>query len=451
MKVQVKAILIAVVVAVLCAALFLFVKSSVKPLRITLSSKLSNSNSNSNEPGRIYADLGAGSYSYFGSAVSVFSDTMVARVELSSYGHAVVYVFEKDADGSWAKSAVLGRNGILAADVVESFSLPYPDAEVFGDVSSLSLDNDTLAVVSGSLVYLFERRSDKSWHRILRITDEMRNKAILAEGDTTPYLSILHPATPYSGSLYPRGFATSVSLDGNMLAVGADQDDDGDPTTGAVYLFEKKKGEWSQVLKISDNDGGEGKLAIDLESDDFFGNAVSLSGNLLAVGAHWDDDGGDDSGAVYLFEKKKGEWSQVLKISDNSGGPGLLAIKSKERNWFGTSVAFSNDNTMLAVGSSSEDAVFIFEKINNVWKQTLKISGHSDDDIETLPKLGYEATYDDVNTVKVALDERGGGGGLGTGFGSSVLFSGNTLMIGDSEDDEGYINAGAVYIFEIDG
>ena len=38
-----------------------------------------------------------------------------------------------------------------------------------------------------------------------------------------------------------------------------------------------------------------------------------------------DDDGGEERGAVYMFEKdSNGVWSKTLKISDNGGGTGKL-------------------------------------------------------------------------------------------------------------------------------
>ncbi|MEM9864125.1 MAG: FG-GAP repeat protein, partial [Myxococcota bacterium] len=74
---------------------------------------------------------------------------------------------------------------------------------------------------------------------------------------------------------------------------------------GAVYLFVRTGGRWSQrtYIKASNTDAG-----------DAFGRALALSGNTLAVGAHLEDssargvepEGGQedndarDSGAVYV-------------------------------------------------------------------------------------------------------------------------------------------------------
>ena len=120
---------------------------------------------------------------------------------------------------------------------------------------------------------------------------------------------------------------------------------------GAVYLFTKESGIWTQTLKISDNGGGDGELDVDLINGDNFGSSVALAGTILAVGAYFDNDGGAGShrGAVYLFTNDGTTWTQTLKISENGGGDGKLHITLAlyDHN-FGRSVAL--EGTILAVG-----------------------------------------------------------------------------------------------------
>jgi hypothetical protein len=61
---------------------------------------------------------------------------------------------------------------------------------------------------------------------------------------------------------------------------------------GAVYVFALSGGggsAWSQTQKL---------LADDVGQDDNFGWSVSLAGDLLAVGSRWDDDKGHDAGGL---------------------------------------------------------------------------------------------------------------------------------------------------------
>jgi hypothetical protein len=63
---------------------------------------------------------------------------------------------------------------------------------------------------------------------------------------------------------------------------------------GLVYVFALSGGvgsAWTQTQKLLANDGAAG---------DYFGNSVSLSGGLLAVGAYGDDnEKGSNAGGLY--------------------------------------------------------------------------------------------------------------------------------------------------------
>ena len=111
-------------------------------------------------------------------------------------------------------------------------------------------------------------------------------------------------------------FGWSVSLSGDTLAVGAvneasnatgvngNQADNSASGSGAVYVFTRSGGTWSQqaYLKASNTEAG-----------DAFGYSVSLSGDTLAVGAvneasnatgvngNQADNSASGFGAVYLF------------------------------------------------------------------------------------------------------------------------------------------------------
>jgi hypothetical protein len=92
--------------------------------------------------------------------------------------------------------------------------------------------------------------------------------------------------TSYSGA--GDYFGSAISLSGETLAVGAfgeasnvtgvngDQSNNSAPFAGAVYVFTRTAGVWSQqaYLKASNTEAG-----------DRFGYAVSLSGDTLVVGS----------------------------------------------------------------------------------------------------------------------------------------------------------------------
>ena len=162
------------------------------------------------------------------------------------------------------------------------------------------------------------------------------------------------------------GFGGRVSLWGDRLAVGAQgesscadgvdppggQTNKGCKSAGAVYLFRRDMttGAWVQEAYLKASNSGEG---------DYFGSAVSLVGDRLAVGADGeascadgiDPPGGQANnecnfaGAVYLFERNAatGAWAQTAY---------LKASNSEARVEFGRDVSLEGDR--LAVGATRE-------------------------------------------------------------------------------------------------
>jgi Ca2+-binding RTX toxin-like protein len=145
------------------------------------------------------------------------------------------------------------------------------------------------------------------------------------------------------------------------LAVGADRHDTGGVEFGAVHvLFLDRDGTVSSSQTIERGPGGGPDLTI----GDRFGSSVADIGDLdgdgiheLAVGAHRDDAGGTDRGAVHiLYLDSDGTSSLNEKIDSTSdGGPSLL-----NQDRFGASVASIGDLngdglSELIVGADGDD------------------------------------------------------------------------------------------------
>jgi hypothetical protein len=128
----------------------------------------------------------------------------------------------------------------------------------------------------------------------------------------------LHDGDQFGSSLADAG---DLNEDGNNdLIVGAMQNDDGGTNRGAAWiLFLKSDGDVISFSKLSDTKGDfDGSLS----DDDQFGSAIANIGDLdlddhndFAVGAHLDDSGGTDRGAVWILFMDKTE-----KHYDNSRG-----------------------------------------------------------------------------------------------------------------------------------
>ncbi len=145
------------------------------------------------------------------------------------------------------------------------------------------------------------------------------------------------------------GLGFSVSVSGEFIATGAWLANNGDNLDqGAAYIFQRSKGgpdNWGMLKKIMASDGQAG---------DTFGAAVSVSGDILAVGAF--QAGADDTGAAYVFHRNQGatnNWGQMKKLAPSDGAA---------LDYFGVSTAVTGD--AVAVGADGKDggkgAVYIY-------------------------------------------------------------------------------------------
>ncbi|HRI66504.1 MAG TPA: hypothetical protein PK156_19785 [Polyangium sp.] len=92
-------------------------------------------------------------------------------------------------------------------------------------------------------------------------------------------------------------FGSHVALEGNALAVGAQQTDEFGVDSGSAYWYVRDvSGNWTLRSKLLPSPGAAG---------DRFGWTVGVSGELAAVGAPFDDTRGTDTGAVYIFSQRK--------------------------------------------------------------------------------------------------------------------------------------------------
>ncbi len=129
----------------------------------------------------------------------------------------------------------------------------------------------------------------------------------------------------------------SVAVSGDIAVVGAPSD----PwdmiigwLAGAAYVFQRDQGgtdNWGEVKKLT---------ASDAEAYDWFGMSVAVSGDTAVVGAPWEDAGGENAGAAYVFQQDQGG-------PDNRGETQkLTASDAQVGDEFGTSAAVSADTAL---------------------------------------------------------------------------------------------------------
>ena len=219
-------------------------------------------------------------------------------------------------------------------------------------------------------------------------------------------------------------FGSSVSLDGDILVVGAEAEDPTDVVNaGTVYIYtdHNKDGDWTDTGTI------EKKLnASDKASSDYFGSSVFISGDILVVGAGQEDPtGATNGGTVYTYtdHDKDGDWTDTGTVEKK-----LNASDKASSDSFGSSVSLRGDT--LVVGARQEDPTGATDA-GTVYIYT----DHNKD-----------GDWTDTGTVEKKLNASDKASS--DSFGSSVSLRGDTLVVGArQEDPTGATDGGTVYIY----
>lgn len=216
-------------------------------------------------------------------------------------------------------------------------------------------------------------------------------------------------SAPFGGD----GFGGSVFVSGDVMFIGASGDGDiGFDNSGCVYVFRYNSitNSWAEEQKL---------LASDRASDDRFGYPVSLSDDVAVIGAQYDDDNGTDSGSAYVFrfDSIANSWVEEQKLLPSDGAVEDL---------FGHSVSVSGDLTVVGAYLNDDNTfdsgsayVFRFDSMINRWVEEQKL-------------LPFDGAYKDY-------------------FGWSVFVSGEMVLVGAHANDDNGRDSGSAYEFRFNG
>jgi len=143
-------------------------------------------------------------------------------------------------------------------------------------------------------------------------------------------------------------FGSAVAMDGNNVLISARLDDEGGSNTGTAYLFDAETGNLRHTFANPTPD-----------SWDVFGVSLALSGDNVLVAASADDEGGDNSGVVHLFDAATGNWVQTIANPTPAEG-----------DLFGNAVAIDGNRAIIGAygdddGGANTGAAHIFETRSN--------------------------------------------------------------------------------------
>jgi len=185
-------------------------------------------------------------------------------------------------------------------------------------------------------------------------------------------------------------FGTSVAIGNNKIAIGSPEDDDGGADSGSVYVY---------------NLDGTGEVKIIASDDDpydNFGTSVAIGNDKIYVGAPYTENPGFNSGLVYIYNL------------DGTGEVKITASDGATNDYFGTSVATGNDKFL--VGAEGGESVYVYN-------------------------------LDGTGEVKITASD----GAAGDKFGHSVAIGNNKIVVGSYQDDDGGSDSGSVYVYNLDG
>ena len=206
---------------------------------------------------------------------------------------------------------------------------------------------------------------------------------------------------------------TSLSMSGDYIVAGSPYDDDIASNTGSAYIFSKPVSGWTSMNETA-------KLtSSDATQYDYFGYAVSISGDNIVVGAYNDDDNSADSGSAYVFSKPSAGWISMTETAK------LTSSDASVNDYFGKSVSISGDNILVGCHGNDDDgedsgSAYVFIKPSTGWINM-------------------------TENLKLTASD----GALGDSFGKSVSISGGNMVIGAYHDDNNGSNSGSAYYFSL--
>jgi len=315
---------------------------------------------------------------FFGRSVSICGDVIVVGSdrnfnEAGRYGSAYIYRYDSGGSEHWIEEAKIFTTDENATYFGHSVSIS-DDMVVAGAYGS-----DDNGYRSGSaFIFRNEPYGSETW------VEEA--KLLASDGEEDDY------------------FGRMVSISGGVAVVGAYGDDDYGVSAGSAYVFRRapvRLGEWIEEAKLLASDGA---------MEDYFGDAVSVSGDHVLVGAPNHDGNGYRSGSVYFYRYDRdgsGEWIEEDMI---------FALDTEAGDYFGTAVAMSGDMAVIGASGDNGDnynigSAYTYYYDGSRWVEVSKLT----------PEDGQQGDYFGV-AVSIT-DEAAVVGALGDYYGYAYAFT----------------------------
>ena len=244
-------------------------------------------------------------------------------------------------------------------------------------------------------------------------------------------------------------FGYSICVSGDNIAVGAARDDDNGESSGSAYVY-RWNGEAYDEYKLTASNGTDNAS---------FGNAISISGDYVLVGAYEDNAMGMWAGRAYLYHWNGSAYDEINKLS---------ASDYSTMDNFGKSVSISGDN--MIVGAFGASSAYIYRKNGSdydEYKLTASDAEQGDSfgtdvsmygDSAVVGAMGKNAHTGSAYVYRwngSAYDEHkltASDGAETDRFGKSVSMYGDNVAVGAYlDDDNDKMSSGSAYVYRWNG
>ncbi len=316
--------------------------------------------------------------------------------------------------------------------------------DLFGFVQSgnrtVAISDDTALVGNLNFGTSLFQRNGSNWQFVRKLT------ATVTGGDTAPFTN------------------GGAAVLGDVMVVGS-------PTArvnnvngaGAVYIFNRVGGVWTDVQRLLPPDTATGRQ---------FGAAIAMTANTIVVGDDNKAENGNlNQGAAYVYILSGGVWTFQQKLTASDGAA---------QDNFAQSLAISSDS--IIVGSPNDDngatlnqgSAYIFIRTGATWTQQPRLTatdGAANDRFGRSVAIDEQAAV--VSAPGAVIGQTFGAGAIYTfnraggaatqtqklvspeadslNFGESLALSGERLVVGSPNSDDAtrdLANNGAIYVYQ---
>ncbi|MCW5777676.1 MAG: hypothetical protein KIS87_14665 [Phycisphaeraceae bacterium] len=201
-------------------------------------------------------------------------------------------------------------------------------------------------------------------------------------------------------------FGFAVALEGDILLIGAPNDDAIAPLAGAAHVYSREPTGWIVAQTLRASDGAQA---------DLFGRAAALAGGVAFIGAPHADTPAVNAGKAYVFTPGEGGWTESAC---------LTAPIPVANDGFGWAIASAGSRLLVGTPRAhlAPGAAHVFRRLDAAWWHVQRI--------DAPPNVGNTGW-----------------------FGAAVGADGELALIGARRSDEACpgenCNAGAAYAYTL--